>query len=381
MLTNGSAALTARMIGANDSGEASTIIEQSIFLTVVGSILLTIIFAFGAPLFIRILMPSAEKVLFDDTVSFFRILILSFPFLMIYTVLASILRSSGNSFISMITAVVINIIQLLSSYILIVKFHTGITGAGVSYIIGRFFGMLMILTAALRNHTNFYVNIRNIIKPKYEVFKRIFRLGFPTTIEQILVQSGYLIANAMAIGLGIRLATIHQVSNTVYTFFSFPQGICSIVGMVTVGQLIGAKEYHTARKTVKNILIIGMASSLAICLLLSIRGESITALYSSDASVISESAKLLWVLTVLCIPAISINVIDPVLRTGGDSKYVMYSTIIGVWIFRVPLTYILCYHFDLGVFGIFLANIISLFVRATLGLIRYRKGNWLHIQI
>ncbi len=381
MLTSGSSVLTARAIGANDRQDASAIIEQSILLTACSSLLITIIFALGAPSFIRFLMPAAEKALFDETVSFFRILVLSFPLLMIYAVLANIMRASGNSTIPMLTAVAINVIQLVFAYLFIIVFRMGLIGAGFSYIIGRCFGMLIILTAVLRSHTHYRIKIRNLFKPDRVIFSRIFRLGFPTTAEQLFVQGGYLVANAMAVGLGTRLATVYQVSNTVYTFFSLPQGICSIVSMVAVGQMIGAKEYQKTKTTIRAIWRTGLATSVAICLPLSLIGKSITAFYSSDASIIAESASLLWVLFILCIPALSINVIDPVLRSGGDTKFVLFTSVIGVWLIRIPLTYLFCYYFNLGVWGIFWANIISLFIRATMGMTHYIKGKWLHAQI
>ena len=59
----------------------------------------------------------------------------------------------------------------------------------------------------------------------------------------------------------------------------------------------------------------------------------------------------------------------------------MISSSCCVWLIRLPLTYLFCYVFHLGVLGIYLANIVNLAARATLGLIRYYKGKWTRIAV
>lgn len=381
MLTNGSVILTSRMIGANENAKASEIIEQSIFFSAVGGVVITILFELCAALVVRILMPSADETLLREAVSYFRIIALSFPLLLVFTVLSNVMRSAGNSVMPMATNILINLIQLLSSWLLIAVFKLGMTGVGISYALGRFLGLAVILYAVLRSDYNFHVSIKNIFRPNFSVFKRIFKIGTPISIELSLVQGGYLVANVLAVGLGIQNATTYQVSNTINTFFTLPQVVCSTVSMIIAGQLIGAKEYKKARKSVWNILYISLAATMVITLPLAICGKFVSSFYSVDAAVIAESAKMLWILLVITIPAVFINTFDPALRAGGDPKFVMCNSILGVWLFRIPLTYLFCYRLNMGVFGIFLANFIALMFRGSVGVIRFQKGNWLHKNI
>ena len=89
----------------------------------------------------------------------------------------------------------------------------------------------------------------------------------------------------------------------------------------------------------------------------------------------------MWILLVMDIAGISINAIDPQLRAGGDVKYVMIITLTAVWLIRLPLTWLFSFHFDMGVMGIFLANTISLYYRAILGLVRHRGNQWIKKKI
>ena len=69
---------------------------------------------------------------------------------------------------------------------------------------------------------------------------------------------------------------------------------------------------------------------------------------------------------------------DAALRAAGDTRFVMMESLVGVWLVRLPLSWLLGYHFGLGVMGIFLANFASFVYRMTLGLVRLHGTKWIH---
>ena len=110
-------------------------------------------------------------------------------------------------------------------------------------------------------------------------------------------------------------------------------------------------------------------------------GTPISSIYSNDPATIAESARLIWILIFMNTTGMSINAIDPQLRAGGDVKYVMITTLIAVWGIRLPLTYFMCFHWNFGVLGIFLANTISLVFRVITGLVRYCGSKWMYKKV
>lgn len=381
MLTNTPAILTARLIGADDNEQASEIIEQSIFYSLAGSLILTVFIELFSSNIVEILTPNADSIFVAETVSFFRIFGLSFPFMLLYNVLAGILRSAGNSVIPMLSGILMNLLHFIFTFILAYGFRLGMTGVGISYTVCRFIGMVILLIAVLRSDYNFRVDIKRILKPKYAVFKRIFKIGLPISIESTLVQAGYLAANVISVSLGIQNAAAYQVANTINMFLALPQGICNALALVIAGQLIGAREYKKAKQSVWIILFAGLAVTAVIGLPSAAGGKFISSFFSADIAVITEGARLLWILLLVDIPSVCINVLDPVLRTGGDPKFVMISSILGVWLVRIPLTFLFCYRLNMGVSGIFLANFIGLSFRTVRNAIRFQTGKWLRTVI
>ena len=203
----------------------------------------------------------------------------------------------------------------------------------------------------------------------------------PTSVESIFVQTGYLVASSMVIGLGTFEAAVYNVANTLYSFAALPQGICSTIATTMIGQLIGAHEFKRAKRTGWHIWMIGMGASFILSMGTAIFGSSLTPIYSSDVQIQANAASALWAVVVMCVPAISLNTLDPQLRVGGDVKYVMYVTIIAVWAIRLPLTYLLCYVWNMGAVGVFWANTLSLLFRMVCNMARFIKGKYLYMRV
>ncbi|WP_307720687.1 MULTISPECIES: polysaccharide biosynthesis C-terminal domain-containing protein [Paenibacillus] len=66
-------------------------------------------------------------------------------------------------------------------------------------------------------------------------------------------------------------------------------------------------------------------------------------------------------------------VIAGALQGAGDTKTPMYSTAIGIWLVRVVGIYALCFHLDMGIAGVWLANAIDLAIRSVFLLYRFRR--------
>lgn len=371
-----SAVIVSRHIGAGEGQAAGEVISQTILLSVVFSVIITALsIAFSTPL-LRLLMPTAEDVLFNESVRYFRILMLSLPFHVLFSAMTPIFRAMGSSQVSFTLVVILYICLLVSSWFFIDILHLEEIGAGLAYIFCRLVGVICCFIVLLRDHRYFILHIKDMLRVRRDICARIFRLGIPMSMESIFVQVGYMLANSMAISLGTFESGVYQIINTLNSFAGLPQGICSAIGTAIIGQLIGAGKPDKARRIGRGIWAAGIAATALLCGVLILAGEPLSALYSSDPATITGSAQLLWVLLVMDIAGVSINAIDPQLKAGGDVNFVMIITVSAVWVIRLPLTWLFCFKLNMGVLGIYLANAISLYYRAIAGFIRHCGKKW-----
>lgn len=381
MVTTGSSILVSRQVGAGENQDAADTIEQSVFLSMfVGILIMILCIVFASPI-LRLIMPNAEEALFGEALRYFRVIMISLPFSVLNSVLGGVCRGLGNSRMPMINAIVLNPIQILLSLLTISWLRLDEVGAGITSLIIRILGAALLLVAIMRDHRRFILKIRNMFHPKRQTCLRILRIGIPVSFESIFVQLGYMLGNSMAIALGTFESGVYSIINTINSFTSMPQGIGSTIATSAVGHLLGRKNYKGAKKAGWFIWGSGLLVSLLFGVIAYTFGEPICGIYSNDPATIQESARLLWILLLMNATGMSINAIDPQLRVGGDVKYVMVTTLIAVWGIRLPLTYFMCFKWDFGVLGVFLANTISLCFRVVTGLVRYCGTKWMYKKV
>lgn len=377
MVTTGAAVLVSRQIGAGDGTGAADSIEQGAFLSLAFSCAVTALCVLTAPQLLRLLMPTAEDQLFGEAVRYYCVLMLSLPAYVLHAMLSSACRSTGDSRSPMIVALLMNVSQIAFAYLFIDALPLEELGAGMAYVCCRLLGAALMLRALLHDHRFFVLRIRGMLRPHGETIRRILRVGLPVGVESVFVQVGYMLANAMSISLGTFESGVYQILNTLNTFIALPQGICQAVALSAVGRLLGAQDTRGARRTGRRIWAAGIGASLLLGGVVLLLRSPLTGLYTSDPLAIDVSSSLMWILLVMDVAGVSINAVDAQLRAGGDVRYVMVVTLTAVWIIRLPLTYLFCFVMDLGVLGIYLANTISLYYRAILGLIRRCGDRWM----
>lgn len=380
-LATGAAILVAHLVGEGKRAETGVAVEQTALMgAVVGLVVTAVCEAFAQPL-LSLMVQVEDPAAFQECLIYYRTQMLSFPFLMISNPLSGVMRAAGESKAPMANSLVINLVQLLAAYLLIDVTGMGMMGAGLAYVICRAVGAGLILVLCLHSQRHYTAHLRNMLRPQKDMIRHICRLGFPATPESLSVQLGYLLTNSWAVALGTREASVNQIVSTLNSFPSVVQAITIVIGVTLVGQRLGAKQYEEARQCQKRIMLVSMGVAMPMGLALAIFGYPLAGLYTSDPVVQQESARLLWLMLGYCFFGLMINVNDPILRVAGDTRFVMTYTILGVWLVRIPLTWLFAYALHWGAFGVQLANVLSLIVRAACGVIRLHKGQWVYLKI
>ena len=331
--------------------------------------------------FLRPLLHAKDDATFAEGLQYYRMIVLSFPFLILYNAMVGMLRASGESRASLGGAIVVNVTQMTAAWLFISVLKMEMLGAGLAYVACRLAGATVLFFVCLRNHRHFTLHVKNIFRPDRAVMGHICRLGAPNVLESVSVQFAYLLANSLAMGLGTHEASVYQISNTLNSFSSLPQTIVSTVSVTLIGNLLGAKRYDEAKKCQRRLLAVSLTAAVTLGLCMAIFSYPLSGLYTKDETVQRECVKVMWLMIGYAFFGLLINLNDPILRVAGDMRYVMGYTVLLVWGLRLPFTWLFCYVLDMGAFGVQLANIVSLVARAAAGVLRIRRGKWVYLKV
>jgi Na+-driven multidrug efflux pump len=201
-------------------------------------------------------------------------------------------------------------------------------------------------------------------------------IAAPSILEPMSFQAYMIALNWIATEVG-DLAL--KVKVYAYNTFLFCLMISIALGMATeaiIAQRVGRQEFDLVDKQLKQTLKLSLIGTTALALTWLLFNKPILQLFSDDPEVIAIG---LWAfaLSFLAEPWRTVNItIGSALRCTGDAAFTSISSIGVIWLFSVPLAYILAIPCALGLYGLLIAAVLDEFIRALIKGWRWRKGHW-----
>jgi Na+-driven multidrug efflux pump len=157
---------------------------------------------------------------------------------------------------------------------------------------------------------------------------------------------------------------------------NIPGGALSIAATAIVGQQMGRGKSKEAESSLKYLLKMACFCLTLLGLLSIPFSKALVSLYTTDSNIIKLASTIIMI-NALFLPFWPFSFVLPAgLKGAGDAKYTMTTTIIGMWLFRITLGYLLGISFKLGLVGVWLGMYTDWIVRGTLYYIRLQNGKW-----
>jgi putative MATE family efflux protein len=385
-LAVGGTVVVAQYSGRGNGKKANEAAKQALYCGVMIAFVVTIsIWVFKQPL-IRLLFGSAEKSVINATYSYLGITLFTYPLIAILLVANGLLRGTGDTKTPAKITISMNALNVLFSYVLIyginigglgIKFSgLGIIGAALGIALARVVGAGMVLLALIRGSNN--LKLRNVTKFKFEreLLIPVVSIGIPASIESLLFSIGKLITQIYIVSLGTVAIASNSISGSIAGMINVPGAAFSIAATTIVGQRIGKGKAEDAQKSLMYLTYLSIGCLTLLGLLSIPFAPYLAELYNKDLGVIELSSKVIRMNGIFII-AWSFSFILPAgLRGAGDVKYTMFTSIAGMWLFRITLGYVLSITFGIGLIGVWLAMYIDWIVRGTMYFLRVKGGKW-----
>lgn len=382
-ISTGVTVLVARCYGAKEMAEARKIAFQGLLSAVILISIMTILsFIFAKP-FLNLMNVGEE--LLAACMAYLQIALFSLPLVAMIQISAGIMRGVGNTKTPMLISLVVNLINVLGCWLFIygnLGFPAmGIRGAAVAALFGQGMGAILALSAVFSPFSGLQLRKEDIALLHFPDVKRIMRIGVPSSAGDLFWQVASIVMTSVIVTFGTIALAAHNLGMQAEGISYMPAAGLGIAATAFVSQSLGAKNLNLARRYIQEIFNVSMAFFVFASFLLIFGGRFIMSLLTNDLEVISLGAKYLMLMGFAQIPLEMGGVINGVLRGAGDTKWVMYIQAIGMWLLRIPLSYILGIQLGFGIMGVWWAMTIDLFVRFFLVLWRYRLGKWQTMQV
>lgn len=382
-LNVGTTAVVARFIGAGDRDEANTTARQSLVVIGVMSIVAaTLLYVFARPI---VLFMGAKPDSVGYAVTYLRVMSLSFLPQTVSMNITAVLRGAGDTRTPMRYNIIANVVNVVGNAILINGLfgfpRWEVFGAAVATAISRVVGMILALRAVTGGKSVLHISFREKFAPRFDLIKRVVTVGIPAMIEQVVMRFAMMTFTRVVSGLGTTIYAAHQIGINI-TGLSFSPGMgFGMAATSLVGRSLGAKRPDRAEMYGWQTRRIGMFVASAMGLLFFFGGGLLASLYSDEASVIADAARVLRIIALVQPLQSTQFILAGALRGAGDTRWPLIATFVGTVGVRVSLALLFVNVFGWGLLGAWLAMAIDQTTRSAFIYFRYRSGRWKTVKV
>ena len=192
---------------------------------------------------------------------------------------------------------------------------------------------------------------------------------------------GFLAVALMAADMGTNGFAAHQVTmNLMSLSFSFGDGF-QAAAVSLIGQSLGRKDPQQAKFYGNVCRYMGLAVSICLSIIYLLCGRVYFSLYFQEIEIIEVGVQLMRLMPIVVLLQISQVIYMGCLRGAGDVRFTMMASTISVTVIRPLTSYVFCYIFGLGLFGIWFGMIADQLTRYIFTSSRFRSGKWMTIKI
>jgi MATE family, multidrug efflux pump len=378
----GTTAVVSRYYGMKNYDKAAESIKQAVILSVLLSILIGVIsYLFSKQIF-RFL--GATDVMLEYALPYFNAVAVPAVFLGLILALSSASRGIGDTTSPMIAVGIASILNIILDYFFIFGFWKfegmGILGAGIATTLSRFIACIILFISFSKKKT---INKKLFSNWKIDskLIKILTKIGIPSGLEKLFMRFGQLVYNSVIISLGTASYVAHNIAGTIESYTYLPALGFGVAAATLVGKNLGMELPKRARRLgiLSNILSICMMVVMGLIIFL--LAEKFVSIFTNDPEIIHLAVTVLRIMAMSQLFLSTSIVISSALQGAGDTKFPMYLTLAGIWVFRVGFGYLLAVTLKMGLPGIWLSMVIDIAIRSIILYKRFLGEKWKNVKI
>lgn len=368
---SGTTVVISQLFGAKQYQKVQLAFSSFFIFMLVGGIILSIAgIIFAEPVFR--LTNTPEEVI-PQAVAYFRIYIGGTFLFVTFNSIISILRGVGESVRPMLFILITTVLNIAFDLLFILVFKWGIEGAARATVVSQGIGMCIALAYVNNTHPLLSIKKQDMLFD-WKLFKESLKIGLPTSVQQCAIALGLIALLGIVNSFGTNTLTAYGAAGKIDTIIT--QAVLTLSGALAAfcGQNIGAGRLDRVKKGVQFTMYTNIALGLLTFAAVYLFGNEMMRIFTKDIDVVAIGKEYLLIIGGFFIVHGALNVYNGALRGAGDTLFPMITSLVCLWLIRIPLAYYLSSW--LGRNGIWWAIGISITIGLIVTFAYYKIGFW-----
>ena len=368
---SGTTVVISQLFGAKQYQKVQLAFSSFFIFMLVGGIILSIAgIIFAEPVFR--LTNTPEEVI-PQAVAYFRIYIGGTFLFVTFNSIISILRGVGESVRPMLFILITTVLNIAFDLLFILVFKWGIEGAARATVVSQGIGMCIALAYVNNTHPLLSIKKQDMLFD-WKLFKESLKIGLPTSVQQCAIALGLIALLGIVNSFGTNTLIAYGAAGKIDTIIT--QAVLTLSGALAAfcGQNIGAGRLDRVKKGVQFTMYTNIALGLLTFAAVYLFGNEMMRIFTKDIDVVAIGKEYLLIIGGFFIVHGALNVYNGALRGAGDTLFPMITSLVCLWLIRIPLAYYLSSW--LGRNGIWWAIGISITIGLIVTFVYYKIGFW-----
>jgi MATE family multidrug resistance protein len=369
-LMQGVKVLVSQAVGAQQHGDIGARLRAGLFLALLVGLLVAALAFVAAPL-LALLASSAE--VGAVAVTYLRIRVLSAPLYLCFAAVRETAYGTGDTRSPMIASLLANLANIGLCALFVLALDLGVAGAAWATVLANCVELAVLVVARFDLVRQ---GLGRATRRLPAQVAAVWRIGLPTGVQFLLEIGAFTLLTFMVSAMSEIELAAHQIVLQVLHMAFLPVQAMSEAAAVLSGQAVGADRDDLVRGVARRALMLAGCYAVASTLASVLGADLVLRAFTDDAELMRVGAGLMAVAAAFLIPDAANMLARGVLRGTGDVRFPAVVGIACAWGMTPPLTWLLGFHFGMGVRGAWLGLCGEIALGAAIVWWRLLRGGW-----
>ncbi|QAT81847.1 MATE efflux family protein [Corallococcus coralloides] len=376
-LSIGATALIARRIGQKDPERAASTAVQALGL----GLALAVPLAFAGSYFARplLLALGAAPGVVEHGAGYTRLMLASFPIIMLLFLISAILRGAGDAATSMRALWLANSVNIVLAPLFIFGLGPvpamGVTGAALATTVGRSTGVLYQVYRLLKGNGRLELRRRHL-RVEASTLRSLLKLSGGATLQSLLGMSSWLVLMRIVATFGSTALAGYTLAMRVLLFAQQPSWGLSHAAGTLVGQSLGAGDTDRAERAAWRASFYTLAFLGVVAVGFLLFAEPLIHRFTTEPEVGMHAVRCLRIVSCSLALYAFVTVLPHAFNGAGDTTTPTVVNALFSWGLQLPLAWVLSHPLGLGPSGAFIAIAVTYGALGLASAALFRRGGW-----
>jgi putative MATE family efflux protein len=314
---------------------------------------------------------------------YLRIVCVYYPFYAIAMIYSGALRSTRHVKLPMAVSATALTINTSLGYILIfgkLGFPAlGVTGAAFAMVIARMVEFSAMVGFTYLFHAPAAASFAEMAAFDLPFARSVLKTSLPVVLNEAIWSLGNSMYNLVYARMSTEAIAATNIASTIEGLMYIPFLAIAYTCAIMTGNLIGAGESEKAFSYTKKFFRIAIGGAVLMGVIMFFCIDPILQVYQiTDTARYYTHQVMLVLVALFWVKSSNYMMFTGVLRAGGDTRFALIFELISMWLYGVPLAFLLAFVFRLPVYWVVVGVVSEEALKFIIAWWRYFSKKWIH---